>query len=206
MKKNIFALLGLSIALTGCSSLSYDEIYGSQPGVPQTTTPSNQSTPEESQQQTQDEDYAPQEEVVEQKADTAQLQNAASQLTETMLSSAEVSQIAASGAPVLYVGTVNNASANYLDTTSLTTAIANQIYVSGKFAGISQSKVDEVRSQLSLTSDEELPDLNSAVQYGKMLGAQYMLFSQVSGGSPTYQVAMRMMDLNSGLIVWKGNQ
>lgn len=202
MQKKLIVMLGLSVVLTGCSQLSYDQIYGDQP-APTTNTPT-QTTPQTTD-DTSSQDDASNSTPEKTQLELSQLQESASELTATMLNSSEIANITATGAPVLYVGTINNASSNYVDTKALTNSIANQIYVSGQFQGINQQTLDEVRQQLSLTSDEELADLNSAIQYGQMLGAKYMLFSQVTDNGSKYGVAMRMMDLKSGLITWKGS-
>lgn len=204
MQKKLLAMLGMSIVLTGCSQMSYDQIYGSQPttNAPTQTQQPQTNQPEEAAKDVEPETTTTQEVA---KPELSQLQDTASQLTANMLNSSEIAQVTASGAPVLYVGTINNASSQYVDTKALTDSIANQIYISGQFQSVDPATLDEVRSQLSLTSDEELPDLNSAIEYGKMLGAKYMLFSQVTDNGSKYGVAMRMMDLSSGLIAWKGN-
>ena len=71
-------------------------------------------------------------------------------------------------------------------------------------------RVEAVRSQLNFQNNDELVNQNTAIQFGKMVGAQYMLYGNLSSivknaGSDKdvyYKMTMRLMDLETGLIEW----
>jgi uncharacterized protein (TIGR02722 family) len=71
-------------------------------------------------------------------------------------------------------------------------------------------RVESVRKQLKFQNNDELVDQSSAIQFGNMVGAQYMLYGNLSSivkeaGSDKdvyYKMTMRLMDLKTGLLEW----
>jgi uncharacterized protein (TIGR02722 family) len=81
---------------------------------------------------------------------------------------------------------------------------------SGKFRFVDMDRVESVREQLDFQNNDELVDQSSAIQFGKMVGAQYMLYGNLSSivkeagrdKDVYYKMTMRLMDLETGLIEW----
>lgn len=81
---------------------------------------------------------------------------------------------------------------------------------SGKFRFVDMTRIEAVRKQLDFQNNDALVDKSSSIQFGKMVGAQYMLYGNLSSivkdtGSDKdvyYKMTMRLMDLRSGLIEW----
>ncbi|MFV0575131.1 MAG: penicillin-binding protein activator LpoB [Vibrio sp.] len=136
------------------------------------------------------------------------LQKIAGEMVDSMLASGSVAAI--EGRPIAYVDTVRNKTSEHIDTESITDTISTKLLNSGKFRFVDMTKVDQVRDQLNFQNNDELVDQSSAIKFGQMMGAQYMLYGNLSSiykdtGSDKdvyYKMTMRLMDLKTGLIEW----
>jgi len=99
---------------------------------------------------------------------------------------------------------------SHVNSKQLLNTVKETVDDSGKFASVDSSRVKEVRQQLNFSSDDQLVNQSTAIQFGNMVGAQYMLYGNVSNTNkqvdgqsmPFYRMTMRLMDLKSGLIEW----
>jgi len=138
------------------------------------------------------------------------LQKIAQQMTESLLQSPVVGTVTANKRPIVFVDTVKNKTSEHIDTESLTDSISTQLLRSGKFRFVDMTKVSAVREQLNYQNEGGLVDPNKAVQFGKQVGAEYMLYGNLASIVKTnadksdvyYKFTMRLMDLESGLIEW----
>ena len=138
------------------------------------------------------------------------LQKIAGEMTESMLSSGAVAQITQGNRPIVFVESIKNKTSEHIDTESVTDSISTKLLNSGKFRFVDMDRVEAVRSQLNFQNNDELVNQNTAIQFGKMVGAQYMLYGNLSSivknaGSDKdvyYKMTMRLMDLETGLIEW----
>ncbi|ACH65751.1 lipoprotein, putative [Aliivibrio fischeri MJ11] len=138
------------------------------------------------------------------------LQKIAGEMTESMLSSGAVAQITQGNRPIVFVESIKNKTSEHIDTESVTDSISTKLLNSGKFRFVDMDRVEVVRSQLNFQNNDELVNQNTAIQFGKMVGAQYMLYGNLSSivknaGSDKdvyYKMTMRLMDLETGLIEW----
>lgn len=95
-----------------------------------------------------------------------------------MLASGSVAAI--EGRPIAYVDTIKNKTSEHIDTESITDSISTKLLNSGKFRFVDMNKVETVRETLDFQNNDELVDQSSAVKFGQMLGAQYMLYGNLS--------------------------
>jgi uncharacterized protein (TIGR02722 family) len=138
------------------------------------------------------------------------LQKIASDMVDSMLSSGSVMTITAGQRPIVFIDGVKNKTSEHIDTESVTDTISTKMLNSGKFRFVDMDKVASVRKQLDFQNNDQLVNQSSAIQFGKMVGAQYMLYGNLSSivksaGSDKdvyYKMTMRLMDLQSGLIEW----
>lgn len=138
------------------------------------------------------------------------LQKIAGEMAESMLSSGAVAQITQGNRPIVFVESIKNKTSEHIDTESVTDSISTKLLNSGKFRFVDMDRVEAVRSQLNFQNNDELVNQNTAIQFGKMVGAQYMLYGNLSSivknaGSDKdvyYKMTMRLMDLETGLIEW----
>ncbi|MBE8168319.1 MAG: penicillin-binding protein activator LpoB [Shewanella sp.] len=112
--------------------------------------------------------------------------------------------------PIIFVDTIKNKSSEHIDTESVTDSISNRLLRSGKFRFIDMTRVNSVRKQLDYQNNAGLVDPSTAIKFGQQIGAQYMLYGNLSSivkqsGSTKdvyYKMTMRLMDLKTGLIEW----
>ncbi|EGR0889895.1 penicillin-binding protein activator LpoB [Vibrio cholerae] len=138
------------------------------------------------------------------------LQKIAAEMVDSMMMSGSVSAITRDGRPIVFVERIKNKTSEHIDTESITDTISTKMLNSGKFRFVDMDRVEAVRDQLNFQNNDELVNQNTAIQFGKMVGAQYMLYGNLSSivknaGSDKdvyYKMTMRLMDLQTGLIEW----
>ena len=138
------------------------------------------------------------------------LQKVASQMTDSLLASPVVGTMTANTRPIVFVERIKNKTSEHIDTESITDTISTKMLNSGKFRFVDMDRVESVREQLNFQNTDELVNQSTAIQFGKMVGAQYMLYGNLSSivknaGSDKdvyYKMTMRLMDLETGLIEW----
>ncbi|CAH6986098.1 Penicillin-binding protein activator LpoB [Vibrio chagasii] len=138
------------------------------------------------------------------------LQTIVGEMVDSMMASGSVSYITRDQRPIVFVERIKNKTSEHIDTESITDTISTKMLNSGKFRFVDMDRVESVRDQLNFQNNDELVNQSSAIQFGKMVGAQYMLYGNLSSivkkaGSDEdvyYKMTMRLMDLESGLIEW----
>ncbi|KXF81951.1 penicillin-binding protein activator LpoB [Enterovibrio coralii] len=138
------------------------------------------------------------------------LQTIAVEMTDSMLSSGAVAAITRDNRPIVFVESIKNKTAEHIDTESITDSISTRMLKSGKFRFVDMTRVEQVREQLDFQNNDALVNPGTAIQFGKMVGAQYMLYGNLASivkrdGSDEdvyYKMTMRLMDLETGLIEW----
>ena len=138
------------------------------------------------------------------------LEKLSSSMVDKMLASAAIRSMTASGEPIVVVDSLKNQTRKHIDTSALTAMISERLQDSGKFHFVDPARVKAVRQQLNFREDDRFVNQSTAIQFGNMVGAQYMLYGHVStvmkstsnGKQAYYKVTMRLMDLKSGVIEW----
>ncbi|CAM2847010.1 penicillin-binding protein activator LpoB [Vibrio mytili] len=138
------------------------------------------------------------------------LQTIAAEMVDSMMMSGSVAAITRDQRPIVFVERIKNKTSEHIDTESITDTISTKMLNSGKFRFVDMDRVDSVRQQLNFQNTDELVNQSTAIQFGKMVGAQYMLYGNLSSivknaGSDKdvyYKMTMRLMDLETGLIEW----
>ncbi|MGF1729827.1 penicillin-binding protein activator LpoB [Photobacterium kasasachensis] len=180
MKKSVIALLGVAALMGGCAQ---KVSYGDAQAA-ETTTIEFGST---------------------------DLQKIAEEMTDSMLSSGSVAYITGNGnRPIIVVDGIKNKTSEHIDTESVTDSVSTRLLNSGKFRFVDMTRVENVRKQLNFQNNDELVNQSTAIQFGKMVGAEYMLYGNMASivkqaGSDKdvyYKMTMRLMDLETGLVEW----
>ncbi|CAK4068538.1 penicillin-binding protein activator LpoB [Vibrio sp. MarTm2] len=138
------------------------------------------------------------------------LQKIAGEMVDSMMMSGSVAAITRDARPIVFVERIKNKTSEHIDTESITDSISTKMLNSGKFRFVDMDRVESVRDQLNFQNNDELVNQSTAIQFGKMVGAQYMLYGNLSSiaknaGSDKdvyYKMTMRLMDLETGLIEW----
>ncbi|MBY5922423.1 penicillin-binding protein activator LpoB [Ferrimonas balearica] len=141
---------------------------------------------------------------------SSDLQAVASKMVDSMLTTPSVVRLTANDRPILFVDRITNKTSEHIDTESITDTISTRLLRSGQFRFIDMTRVDAVRKQLDYQNNSGMVDPAKAIQFGRQVGAQYMLYGNLSSivkrdGSTQdvyYKMTMRLMDLETGLIEW----
>ncbi len=182
MKKTLLALMigSLSLTLAGCSSTTVG--YGDAQEIETTTV-----------------DFG-----------STDLQTIASEMVDDLLRSPAVSDITRNGRPIVFVEQLTNKTTEHIDTESITDSISTRMLRSGKFRFVDMKRVEAVRDQVNFQNNDPLVNPNSAIQFGSMVGAEYMLYGNISSIVKTnkkekdvyYKVTMSLMDIKTGIVEW----
>lgn len=138
------------------------------------------------------------------------LQKVAAEMTDSLLLSPVVGTLTANNRPVVFVERLKNKTSEHIDTESITDSVSTKLLRSGKFRFVDMSRVESVREQLKFQNEGGMVDPNKAMQFGKQIGAEYMLYGNLSSIVKTnkdksdvyYKFTMRLMDLESGIVEW----
>ncbi|MBU2870824.1 penicillin-binding protein activator LpoB [Colwellia sp. E2M01] len=138
------------------------------------------------------------------------LQKVAGEMTDSLLVSPVIGTLTANSRPILFVESIKNKTSEHIDTESITDSISTKLLRSGKFRFVDMSRVAAARKQLDYQQNSGMVDPSKAMQFGKQVGAQYMLYGNLASIVKTnkdqsdvyYKFTLRLMDLESGLIEW----
>lgn len=138
------------------------------------------------------------------------LQKVAGEMTDSLVLSPVIGTLTQNKRPVVFVERIKNKTSEHIDTESITDSISTKLLRSGKFRFVDMGRVEAVRKQLNFQQDGGLVDPSKAVQFGRQIGAQYMLYGNLSSivknnqdkSDVYYKFTMRLMDLESGLVEW----
>lgn len=138
------------------------------------------------------------------------LQKIAGEMVDSMMMSGSVAAITRDQRPIVFVERIKNKTSEHIDTESITDTMSTKMLNSGKFRFVDMDRVESVREQLNFQNTDELVNQSTAIQFGKMVGAQYMLYGNLSSivkdadsdKDVYYKMTMRLMDLETGLIEW----
>lgn len=138
------------------------------------------------------------------------LQRVANEMTESLISSPVIGSLTQNNRPVVFVERIKNKTSEHIDMESISDSISTKVLRSGKFRFVDMSRVDAVRKQLTYQQEGGLVDSSKAIQFGQQIGAEYMLYGNLSSIVKSnsdkkdvyYKFTMRLMDLKSGIIEW----
>ncbi len=139
------------------------------------------------------------------------LQMTAEKMVDSLLTFPPIVQITSQRRPVMFIDTIKNKSMEHIDTESITDTISTRLLRSGKFRFVDMTKVKEVRQQLEYQADSGMVNQNKAMQMGRQVGAEYMLYGNLSSivkrnGSTKdvyYKFTMKVMHLETGILEWQ---
>jgi hypothetical protein len=131
-----------------------------------------------------------------------------SHVVNNLLSSTSVRNLTNNQSPTVWVSNIQNRTSNAINTNVLAHQVQNGLMESGLFSQVNGAKVSQVRQQLGLSSDSQLVERSAAISFGKMIGANFMVYGSVipsNEANAPYKVTLRLMDLKTGAIEWSGH-
>jgi len=139
------------------------------------------------------------------------LQSIASKMVDSVLTFPPIVEVTKQRRPVMFVEKIKNKTTEHIDTESITDTISTKLLRSGKFRFVDMTKVQAVKKQMDYQQDSGLVDPTKAVAFGRQIGAEYMLYGNMSSivkrDSSTkdvyYKFTLKLMHLESGILEWQ---
>ena len=138
------------------------------------------------------------------------LQQVADAMVDSMLVFPPIVEITSQRRPVATVMPVKNKTDQHIDTESITDSIRTKLIRSGKFRFIDRTTDAATINELKVQNDSGLVDPSTAQQFGKQIGAEYILtanLSQITQSSGRqkdvyYKFTMSLKNLQTGILEW----
>jgi len=138
------------------------------------------------------------------------LQQIASKMVDSVLTFPPIVELTAKRRPVMFVDSIKNKTTEHIDTESITDTISSKLLRSGKFRFVDMTKVAELKKQLDYQNDSGMVNQNSAVKMGQQIGAEYMLYGNLSSivkrnssrKDVYYKFTLKLVHLQTGIVEW----
>ncbi|WP_421272726.1 penicillin-binding protein activator LpoB [Aeromonas taiwanensis] len=124
-------------------------------------------------------------------------------MADAFLKSAEVQSIAGSS-PVLLLMAPQNGTGEAFSTQPMAVAMIQRIQANSGFRFADPGQVAAITGQLEYQQGGMNPA--SLVRLGRQTGAGYMLYGDLVSEGSRYRLAMSLMDLKSGELLWNGSR
>jgi uncharacterized protein (TIGR02722 family) len=141
---------------------------------------------------------------------SSDLQQIADSMVDSLLIFPPVVELTTAKRPVISVDRVKNKTMQHIDTESITDSIRSKLIKSGKFRFIDRTTDAQTTEEIRTQQESGLVDKNTAVDFGKQIGAEFLLtanFSEIKqkAGSVTdvyYKFTMSLKNLKTGILEW----
>lgn len=142
------------------------------------------------------------------------LQSIAAKMVDDVLVFPPIVQATANHRPVVFVDRIKNKTTEHIDTESITDTIRSKLINSGKFRFVDMTVVDRLREQLEYQRDSGMVDQAQAMQMGRQIGAEYMLYGNMSSivkrdnrtQDVYYKFTLNLLHIETGILEWSGEK
>ncbi|CAI0707177.1 penicillin-binding protein activator LpoB [Serratia ficaria] len=110
-----------------------------------------------------------------------------------------------SAGSVLLLDSVKNNTNGSLQTAKATSALHKALASNSTFSVVPEAQLASAKQTLGLSSDDSLGSRSKAIGLARIVSAQYVLYSDVSGDVKSPTLDMQLMLVQTGEIVWSGN-
>ncbi|MFC3395285.1 penicillin-binding protein activator LpoB [Brenneria rubrifaciens] len=106
---------------------------------------------------------------------------------------------------ILLPDSVKNNTNGSLQTEKANNALYSALSSGNAFTLVPREQLAVAKQTLGLSVDDSLGSRSKAIGLARYVGAQYVLYSDVSGDVKSPQIDMQLMLVQTGEIVWSGN-
>ncbi|WP_315710420.1 penicillin-binding protein activator LpoB [Brenneria uluponensis] len=106
---------------------------------------------------------------------------------------------------ILLVDNMKNNTNGALQTVNATTSIYHALAANTVFTVVSREQLAVARQTLGISAEDSLGSRTKAIGLARYIGAQYALYSDVSGDVNSPNLDMQLMLVRTGEIVWSGS-
>ncbi len=141
---------------------------------------------------------------------SSDLQQIAGSMVDSLLIFPPIVEVTNQRRPVLLVDQIKNKTMQHIDTESVTDSIRTKLIRSGKFRFIDRTTDQAAINEITTQQDSGLVDKNTAVQFGKQIGAEYLLTGNISEieqrndrvADVYYKFTLNLKNLTTGILEW----
>jgi len=145
---------------------------------------------------------------------SSDLQQIASTMVDSLLVFPPIVEVTNQRRPVLTVDQIKNKTMQHIDTESVTDSIRTKLIQTGKFRFIDRTTDQAAVNEVTTQQDSGLVDKNTAVQFGKQIGAEYILTGNISeieqdNGKVSdvyYKFTLNLKNLTTGILEWSAEK
>jgi len=142
--------------------------------------------------------------------EASDFQQIAVAMVDSLLEFPAMVELTRDGRPVVLVGRVKNKTMQHIDTEALTDTIRTRLIRSGKFRFIDRTTDDAAIEEIKIQLESGLVDPKTARQFGRQIGAKYLLTSNLAEIARTkgrvrdvyYKFTMNLKNLDTGILEW----
>ncbi len=142
------------------------------------------------------------------------LQGIAGKMVDDLLVFPPVVQVTNQRRPVIFVDRIKNKTTEHIDLESVTDSIQSKLINTGKFRFVDMTAIEQVKEQFNYQQDSGLVNEATAANVGKHIGAEYMLYGNMSSivkkdGSKKdvyYKFTLKLLHLESGILEWSSEK
>ncbi|PVZ87971.1 penicillin-binding protein activator LpoB [Serratia sp. S1B] len=106
---------------------------------------------------------------------------------------------------VLLLDSVKNSTNGSLQIAQATSALYQALASNSIFALVPEAQLASAKQTLGLSAEDSLGLRSKAISLARIVNAQYVLYSDVSGDVNSPQLEMQLMLVQTGEIVWSGH-
>ena len=141
---------------------------------------------------------------------SSDLQQIAESMVDSLLIFPPIVDVTSQRRPVITVDNIKNKTMQHIDTESITDSIRAKLVKSGKFRFIDRTTDQETVNEIKIQQESGLVDKNTAVQFGKQIGAEYMFSGSISEIQQKntqitdvyYKFTLNLKNLTTGILEW----
>jgi len=134
-------------------------------------------------------------------------------LVDEMLVFPTIRDATANRRPTIFVDRIKNKTMEHIDTESVTDTIMTKLVQSGKFRYAPRDKVEELLNEQDFQRTGVV-DPATAVRFGKIAGAEYMLYGNLSSivyrtkgqHEVYYKLTLHIVNVETGVVEWMGEK
>jgi len=145
---------------------------------------------------------------------SSDLQQIAATMVDSLLTFPPIVEITNQRRPVLLVDEIKNKTMQHIDTESITDSIRTKLIQTGKFRFIDRTTDQAAINEVNTQQASGLVDKTTAVQFGKQIGAEYILTGNVSEidqnnesvADVYYKFTLNLKNLTTGILEWSAEK
>jgi hypothetical protein len=138
------------------------------------------------------------------------LNAAVKNLSDSLLRSKNMSEVFQARQPVMFLGHLENRTAEHIDVRALGESMLTELSKAGAFRVVDMNRMDDILNQIEIQNYRSLVNPDTALKAGNLVGAEYMLYGSLSSieqrssrsKESYYKLNLKLLNLEQGIVTW----